>query len=126
MSDAGRARALRLRRANREQVVPVPAKLDGLLPEAHLARLVWAAVERLDVSAFAADLVVEEGGPGRGGADPRGLGGLWLYATGQGVTSARELDRLCTEHLAYVWLCGGVTMNYHTLSDFRVRHAAAL
>jgi len=36
------------------------------------------------------------------------------------VTSARELDRLCTEHLAYIWLCSGVSMNYHTLADFRV------
>jgi hypothetical protein len=33
---------------------------------------------------------------------------------------------LCVEHLAYIWLCGGVTMNYHTLSDFRVRHLPAL
>jgi hypothetical protein len=50
----------------------------------------------------------------------------WLYATSQGVTSARALDQLCVEHLAYIWLCGGVSMNYHTLSDFRVQHAQAL
>jgi hypothetical protein len=42
------------------------------------------------------------------------------------VGSARELDRLCTEHLAYQWLCGGVTLNYHTLADFRTEQSAFL
>ncbi|GAC1345931.1 MAG: hypothetical protein NVSMB29_20280 [Candidatus Dormibacteria bacterium] len=117
---------LRLRRPNRDQVAPVPAYLDALLPEEHLARLLWAAVERLDLAAFAAGLTVAEGGPGRAAADPQLLVALWLYATTQGVTSARALARLCVEHLAYLWLCGGVSMNYHSLSDFRVRHEAAL
>jgi transposase len=117
---------LRLRRANRDQVAPVPAYLDALLPDDHLARLVWAAVERLDLGAFAAALKVVEGGPGRAAADPAVLVALWLYATSQGVSSARALARLCVEHLAYIWLCGGVTVNYHTLSDFRVQHATAL
>jgi transposase len=117
---------LRLRRATRDRVTPVPAHLDALLPDDHLARLVWQAIEHLDLSAFATDLKVVEGGPGRAAADPAVLVALWLYATTQGVTSARALDRLCVEHLAYLWLCGGVTVNYHTLSDFRVAHAAAL
>src|SRR5262249_2135250 len=43
-----------------------------------------------------------------------------------GVGSARELARLCTSEDAYRWLCGGVSMNYHTLADFRVGHAAVL
>jgi len=118
--------ALRLRRAERQQVVPVPAYLDALLPEDHLARLLWQAVEQLDLGACTAGLVVREGGPGRAAADPRVLVALWRYATTQGVSSARALARLCVEHLAYIWLCGGVSVNHHSLSDFRVDHAAAL
>jgi len=118
--------ALRLRRANRDQVAPVSAYLDALLPEDHLARLLWQTVERLDLSAFSADLKVVEGGPGRAAADPAVLITLWLYATAQAVTSARALERLCVEHIAYIWICGGVAMNYHSLSDFRVEHGAAL
>src|SRR5215213_1781813 len=94
-------KALRLRRANRDQVVPIPAYLDALLPDDHLARLLWAAVERLDFTAFAARLKVVEGGPGRAAADPRLLAALWLYATSQGITSARELADLCVSHVAY-------------------------
>ena len=89
----GPAAALRLRRANREQVVPIPAYLDALLPEDHLARLLWQAVDRLDRSAFCADLRGVQGGPGRAAADPAVLITLWLYATAQGVTRARALER---------------------------------
>jgi transposase len=125
-NEATRIGHLRLRQVNRDQVTPVPARLDALLPENHLARQVWDAIERLDLSAFYAQTSVREDGPGQAATDPKILVALWLYATSQGVTQARELDRLCVEHLAYIWLCGGVTMNYHTLSDFRVQHGAAL
>ena len=85
--------ALRLRVANRDQVTPVPAYLDALLPPDHLARLVWQALTAFDLAAFYRGLVVSEGGPGRAAADPRLLVALWLYATSQGITSARELAR---------------------------------
>ena len=51
---------------------------------------------------------------------------MWLYATGEGVGAARELDRLCEDRLPYQRLCGGVSLNYHTLADFRVNHGEYL
>ena len=126
MSPAFNQPSLRLRRPQRQQVTPVPLYLDALLPDDHLARLVWAAVERLDLSAFTAEIKVVEGGPGRAAADPAVLVALWIYATSQGESSARRIARLCTEHVAYLWLCGGVSMNYHSLADFRVAHGAKL
>ncbi|WP_425332356.1 transposase [Rhodoblastus sphagnicola] len=42
---------------------------------------------------------------------------LWLYATVEGVASARQVARLCEEHVAFQWLCGGVGMNAKTLAD---------
>src|SRR6516225_150501 len=53
-------------------------------------------------------------------APPRLMLALWLYATSQGVGSARALARLCESHDAYRWLCGGVSVNHKTLGDFRV------
>ncbi len=119
-------RALRLRQANREDVIPVPARLQDLLPPDHLARRIWEMVEQLDLSEFYADIVVEEGTPGAPATDPKILTAVWIYATTQGETSARRVATLCVEHLACIWLCGGVTVNYHTLSDFRVDHEEAL
>jgi transposase len=123
---AERIAHLRLRRANRDQVTPVPARLADLLPPDHLARLIWEAILRLDLTAFYEPIVVMEDGAGQAATDPQILVALWTFATSQGVTSARELDQLCVEHLAYIWLCGGVSMNYHTLSDFRIKHRQAL
>jgi len=123
---AAAPRPLRLRRANREDVVPVPARLADLLPEDHLARRMWDLVGCLDLAAFYAPIQVVAGGPGAAAIDPRILVTLWLYATSQGVTSAREIDTLRVEHWAYIWICGGVALNYHTLSDFRVDYEAAL
>jgi len=54
------------------------------------------------------------------------LTALWLYATVEGVGSARKLARLCEEHVAFQWLCGGVSVNHKTLADFRVGQGALL
>ena len=58
--------------------------------------------------------------------DPKILMALWLYATIDGVGSARQLDELCHHHAAYQWILGDVSINYHTLSDFRTAHGALL
>jgi transposase len=112
--------------ANRSQVELTPTDLEALLPLGHAARLVWRFVEGLDLSAFYAEIRAREGGAGRTPIDPRILIALWLYATIDGVGSAREVGRLCYAHDAYRWIRGGVSVNYHTLSDFRVAQQAAL
>jgi transposase len=119
-------RRLRLRQANRHDVVPVPARLEDLIPQDHLARLIWEVVGRLDLSAFYARIKVFEGEPGAPAIDPMILITLWLYAISQGVSSAREIDELRVTHIAYMWICGGVCLNYHTISDFRTGFEAEL
>jgi transposase len=104
----------------------VAVSLDETIPAEHHVRVLWDVVERLDLSEFSAGLKVCQGQAGRCATDVRLLTALWLYAATQGVGSARELARLCPYHAAYRWLCGGVGVNYHTLSDFRVDHEKAL
>jgi transposase len=116
----------RLRKAERRQVALLPICVDELIPPQHQARTLWALVEGLDLSGFQEKLKARGCEPGRAATDPKILVALWLWAATQGVGSARELDRLCQAHGAYRWLCGGVSLNYHTLSDFRVGHQAAL
>jgi transposase len=116
----------RLRHAVRNQVEFQQCAVDDLLPEDHEARIVWSYVCGLDLSELVAQVQAVEGGPGQAPPDPRILLALWLYATLRGVGSARELSRLCTAHIAYRWICGGVSMNHHTLSDFRVDHSQFL
>lgn len=100
--------------------------LEALLPADHRARIVWSFVESLDLSALYEGIKSREGEAGRPPADPAVLLALWLYATVEGVGSARELERLAQRDLAYRWLAGGVPLNYHGLADFRVERVAIL
>ena len=112
----------RLRRAQRNQVTMRMLALDDLLPEDHRARVVWEYVQGVDVTPLYQHIRAVEGSKGRDATDPKILLALWLFATIEGVGSARALARLCEQHVAYQWLAGDVPMNYHTLSDFRTAH----
>ena len=100
--------------------------LEGLLPADHRARLVWQFVEGLDLAELYGQIRAVEGHAGRPAIDPKILLALWLYATLEGVGSARALARLCEQHDAYRWIAGGVSVNPHTLADFRVGQVEAM
>ncbi len=111
---------------NRGQMELRASDLESLLAQGHRARLVWAYVERQDLQGFYEDIRAVEGGVGRSAIAPEILLALWLYATLDGVGSAREIARLSEAHDAYRWLCGGVQVNHHSVSDFRKDHDEAL
>lgn len=116
----------RVREVNRAQLEWRPVDLDSLLPDDHRARIVWEYVTGLDLTPLYAGIQAVEGHAGAPATDPRLLLALWLQATLDGVGSSRALARLCEEHVAYQWLCGGVSVNYHTLADFRTAHVEVL
>jgi transposase len=116
----------RLQCPDRQQAVMSWDTLDERLPEDHQARLVWAYVESADLSLLYEKIKAVEGWAGRRAIEPKILLALWLYATLDGVGSAREIDRLCKQHDAYRWICGGVSVNYHSISDFRTEHVEFL
>jgi transposase len=112
----------RMRSPVRDQIEWQFVDVDGLIGSEHPARIIWAYVEKLDLSELEEAIKAREHVRGQAPASPRLLLALWLYATSQKVGSARELARLCENHNAYRWLCGGVSVNYHGLADFRVAH----
>ena len=117
---------VRLRSPERRQVAMVVQCPDDLVSGDHTVRMVWAVVEKLDLSAFFAPIQAREGSAGRDATDPQLLVALWLYACIRGIGSGRELARRCEESAAFRWLCGGVTVNHRLLSDFRGDHGDAL
>jgi transposase len=117
---------VRVREPNRKQLILQPVDYERLIGAEHPVRAIWRVLEGLDLSRFRAPIKARENGPGRDATDPRMLLGLWLYGLSEGINSAREIARLSSEHAAYRWLCGGVSVNHHLLSDFRSGHRAAL
>jgi transposase len=116
----------RVQMPNRLQLEMRSSDLESLIPVDHRVRTVWAYVERLNLDAFYERIKAVDGNKGRSAIAPEILLSLWLYGIVEGVGSARALARLSEEHDAYRWLCGGVSVNYHTLADFRVCNGAAL
>ena len=112
--------APRLREPQRDQIELRAVDIESLIGEDHPARVIWSYVEGLDLSELENRIKARGDRPGHPTTSPRLLLALWLYATSDGVGSARALERLCNSHDAYRWLCGGVSVNYHTLADFRV------
>ncbi|HEX4139960.1 MAG TPA: IS1182 family transposase [Candidatus Methylacidiphilales bacterium] len=119
-------RPARLRVPDRLQSEMVVLCPDDLISKEHQARVVWQVCQSQDLSDFCEPIKARQGVCGRDATSPVLLVALWLYATVRGVGSARELARLCKESKPFQWLCGGVSLNHHTLSDFRVDHGAAL
>ena len=116
----------RLLEPNRSQIELRASDLESLLPEDHRARLVWGYVVHQDLSKLIEAVKARGSNAGRAAIDPCILFALWLYATLDGVGSGREVARLSLEHDAYRWICGGVSVNYHALNDFRAGNEALM
>jgi len=119
----------RVKCPQRDQVEYRACCWNDLLPEDHQARIVWDYVMGLDLSSLYERIKAVQRRPGQSAIDPRILFALWLYATLRGIGSARELARRCDPRLgevAFQWICGGVSVNYHTLADFRTEHVELL
>lgn len=112
----------KLRQASRNQVEMVMSSLNEMISDDHPVRAIWAYVENLDLAKALFKIKSYEGCVGRSAVDPKILVALWLYATVEGIGSARVLARYTREHLAFKWICGNVEMERRTISDFRINH----
>lgn len=109
----------RLNSPIRNQVEMIMKSLDESLPKDHIARDIWKYVNSLNLSILLKQIRSVEGNAGRPATDPKIYLALWLLGTIKGISSARVLEEYSQEHIAFKWICGGVKVNYHSLSDFR-------
>lgn len=112
----------RVKVINRQQMMLRATDVESLVEPSHPVRAIWELTGRLDLKSYYEKIDVQEGCAGRPAMDPQLMISLWIYAYSEGVSSAREIARLCEFHPAYQWLTGLEPVNYHTLSDFRVKH----
>lgn len=112
----------RTKQPERHQIQMQFLSLDQWLDKDHRARVVWQYSQSVDLSEIYDQIDATQGNVGRDAIDPRILFALWMLATLEGFSSARRLAKLTTRDIPYMWICGGVSVNYHRLSDFRVDH----
>ena len=116
----------RVQLAVRNQVEIRMMSLEQMVPENNFVRTAVRFVESLDLSELYEAIKAKDGHAGRTPIDPRILFSIWLFATLEGETSGRRISTLTERDTIYMYLCGGVSVNYHTICDFRVDHADLL
>lgn len=124
VADAGAGIRKRFKPFDPDAVMMVPPSLDEWLPEAHLARFIAEIVDgQLDLSRFYASYAKAKGFPPY---DPRLMVRVLLYGYCVGVRSSRELERACTDVVAFRWLSAQQFPDFRSFARFRKRHLAAL
>ena len=94
------------------------------LDEDHLVWFVIEAVKRLDTAAF--HRLARLGGVGRRGYDPDMVLTLFVYAMAYGVSSSRQIERLCHTDVAFRVICAQDVPDHTVLARFRQNHQDAL
>lgn len=125
-SNNNRDKKVRLRYIDRKQMLLRAVNVEELVSEDHEVRAIWEFVGRLNLNQYYGDIEVVEGEAGRSAFDPQLKISLWIYSYSKGISSAREISRLCEHDPAYQWLTGLQPINYHTLADFRAKNKEAL
>jgi transposase len=116
--------AYNFRRAARDQPFLLPPDLRDWLPQDHLAWFILDVIDQLDLTPFYRAHRTD--GHGHPAYDPKTLLGVLLYGYCLGVRSSRQVERRCTEDVAFRVLAANATPDHVTIARFRVRHEAAL
>ena len=111
----------RTQQPERRQIEMQMLSLDQWLSPSHRVRDIWQYVESLDLSPLYQTIKATRNNVGRNPIDPRILFCLWLFATVEGVSSARRVAELVTRDIAYMWICGGVSCKPSSLERFPYR-----
>src|SRR5574341_1010738 len=111
-------------RGDRDQPFLLPPDLRDWLPAGHLAWFILDVVDQLDLTPFYCQH--RDDGHGHPAYDPKLLLGVLLYGYCIGVRSSRQLERRCTEDIAFRVLAANQTPDHVTIARFRARHQQAL
>ena len=122
--DASAGVKKRFRAFEPDAVMLVPPSLDEWLPGNHLARFIAELVDNeLDLDRFYVSYAKAKGQPPY---DPRLMLRIVLYGYWVGVRSSRQIERACTDVVAFGWLAARQGPDFRSIGRFRERHLAAL
>ena len=116
--------ALNYRSTDRDQPFLLPPDLRDWLPSDHLAWFILEVVKGLGTSGL--HQKSKRGGIGREGYDPEMLLAVWVYASARGVSSSRQIERACTEDVAFRVLCAQDVPDHTVLARFRQSNRAVM
>jgi transposase len=99
------------------QIVLLPTNLDELIPADHIARVIYAFVQKMEL----APLEARYKGGGASSYHPKMMLAVLLLAYTQMIFSSRRMAKALRENLAFIWISGNQQPDFHTINDFRGR-----
>jgi transposase len=101
-----------------DQAFLLPPSLNDLIAAEDPVRFLREVLPALDLSAFHDVYRAERGRPPY---DPEMMLGLLLYGHMRRIRSSRRLAEACRRDVAFIYLAGRATPDFHTISEFRKR-----
>jgi len=102
---------------SQDQQFLLPKNIDDFISEGHIARLVSIIIDKMNVQ-----FIIETyKGGGASAYDPRMLLKSWILGFINRVYSCRLIAKNLRENLAFIWISGNQTPDFHTLNNFRLK-----
>ena len=102
---------------SQKQEFLLPKNIDDYIGPGHIARLVSAIIDKMDI-----EFIIETyKGGGTSSYDPKMMLKCWILAFIYRIYSCRLLAKNIRENLAFIWISGNQTPDFHTLNNFRLR-----
>ncbi|MBU0666471.1 MAG: transposase [Nanoarchaeota archaeon] len=102
---------------NQNQEFLLPKNIDDFIGPGHIARLVSIIIDKMDLQ-FVIDTYK---GGGTSSYSPRMMLKSWILAFINRIYSCRLVAKNLRENLAFIWISGNQTPDFHTLNNFRLR-----
>jgi transposase len=97
------------------QMSLLPQRLEDLIPEEHLVRVVNAMLDRIDIT----PLLVHYKGGGASSYHPRMMLKVLVYAYSEKTYSSRRIAKALRENVNFMWISGGNKPDHRTINGFR-------
>ena len=105
------------KRYSQNQQFLLPKNINDFVGSGHIARLISEIIDGMDVGFI---LETYKGG-GTSSYDPRMMLKTWILGFVNRVYSCRLVAKNLRENLAFIWISGNQTPDFHTLNNFRLR-----
>lgn len=111
----GNPRKRSFKKYEQPEELKLSVHVSKLIPEGHISRIIDKIIEGLSLEALS------EYYPGGGSSayHPKLMLKVWLYGYCEGIYTSRPLAKALVERIPMIWLSGGQTPSFKTLSDFR-------
>lgn len=107
---------------DRRQALLLPRSIEEYISKDHLARVVLAIVEMLNL-----DKIIKKFSElGQNAYSPVMLVAILFYGYAIGIRSSRKLSRACEERLDFIYLSANLRPSHKTISEFRRNNLAEL